>query len=145
MSLSTSVRVGISAAALIALAGCAAQTSSTSASAPAPAASNSRSLPEGVTLAMVAVGDSIFKKGSCQRCHGMDGKGNERGPNLTDSEWAQIGGSYAEIVNLVTAGVPKEKVKMPNAPFGMRARGGINLTDEQVRQVSAYVYTLSHP
>lgn len=143
MLFSTAVRAGISGAVLFALAGCAAQTSSTSAR--APAASAARSLPEGVTLAMVTVGDSIFKKGSCQRCHGMDGKGNERGPNLTDSEWAQIGGSYAEIVNIVTVGVAKEKVKMPNAPFGMRARGGINLTDEQVRQVSAYVYSLSHP
>lgn len=145
MSLSTSIRAGLSAAGLTALIGCAAQTSSTSASAPTPSASASRSLPGGVTLAMVAMGDSIFKKGSCQRCHGMDGKGNERGPNLTDGEWAQIGGSFAEIVNIVTAGVPKEKVKMPNAPFGMRPRGGTNLTDDQVRQVSAYVFSLSHP
>ena len=104
----------------------------------------SPALPEGVTLAMVTVGDSLFHKGSCQRCHGMDAKGGERAPNLTDNEWAQISGTYADIVNIVTTGVPKEKIKMVGAPNAMRPRGGTNLTDEQIRQVAAYVYTLSH-
>lgn len=145
MSRSLSARLRFSALTLAALGGCAAPSAATPAPAPAPAASTSRSLPEGVTPAMVAVGDSIFKNGSCQRCHAMDGKGNARGPDLTDGVWAQIGGSYREIVDIVTAGVPKEKIKMPNAPLAMRPRGGINLSDEQVRQVAAYVYTLSHP
>jgi mono/diheme cytochrome c family protein len=100
-------------------------------------------LPAGVTAQMVAVGDSIFHKGSCQRCHGMDAKGTDRGPDLTDDKWAQISGSYADIVSIVTSGVPKDKVKMAGAPFGMRARGGINLTDDQVKEVAAYVYTVS--
>lgn len=93
---------------------------------------------------MVAVGDSIFKKGSCQRCHGQDAKGTERGPSLVDAEWAQITPTYPEIVRIITEGVPKEKAKMANVPFGMRARGGINLTDDQVRQVAAYVYSIRH-
>lgn len=48
-------------------------------------------------------------------------------------------------MQIVIHGVPKEKVKM-NAPFNMRPRGGMTpaLTDEQVRQVAAYVYTISH-
>ena len=101
-------------------------------------------MPAGVTAQMIATGDSIFKNGSCQRCHGMDGKGTVRGANLVDATWAQISGSYPEIVKIITDGVPKESIKMTGAPFAMKARGGMSLTDDQVRQVAAYVYSISH-
>ena len=101
-------------------------------------------LPAGVTTAMVATGDSIFHNASCQRCHGMDAKGTNRAPNLTDNTWSQISGTYEEIVKIVTTGVPKAQIKMAGAPFGMNPRGGTNLTDDQIKQVAAYVYTLSH-
>ena len=101
-------------------------------------------LPGGVTASMIAVGDSIFHKGSCQRCHGMDAKGTVRAPDLTDNTWAQIGGTYPEIVAIVTTGVPKAKIKMVGAPFEMKPRGGSNLTDEQIHDVAAYVYSLNH-
>ena len=144
MPIGFSSRLAVLSLALLTAAGCARQSSATPASAPRPSVSVVTALPEGVTLAMVNVGDSLFHKGSCQRCHGMDAKGGERAPNLTDSEWSQISGTYAEIVNIVTTGVPKEKIKMASAPNAMRPRGGTNLTDEQIRQVAAYVYTLSH-
>ena len=146
MLLRVSTRFTLSACAVVALAACAHQGSSeTAAPAPAPAASMAvAALPVGVTSAMIAVGDSIFHKGSCQRCHGMDAKGTVRGPDLTDNTWAQISGSYPEIVEIVTTGVPKARIKMAGAPFGMNPRGGINLTDDQVRDVAAYVYSLSH-
>lgn len=44
----------------------------------------------------------------------------------------------------VTTGVPKAKIKMVGAPFEMKPRGGIMLTDDQVRDVAAYVHSLSH-
>lgn len=146
MPLRFSTRLTCSACALAALAGCAHQGGSeTAAAAPVPAAPMAvAALPAGVTPAMRAVGDSIFHKGSCQRCHGMDAKGTVRGPDLTDNTWSQISGAYSEIVEIVTTGVPKAKIKMAGAPFGMNPRGGINLTDEQVRDVAAYVYSLSH-
>ena len=100
-------------------------------------------LPARVTPAMIALGDSIFRKGSCQRCHGMEAKGTVRGPDLTDGTWSQISGTFPEIVEIVTTGVAKAKIKMSGAPFEMKPRGGSNLTDEQVRDVAAYVYTLS--
>jgi mono/diheme cytochrome c family protein len=132
--------------ALSTIAACASKSAAPTADIQPQAAKAVAALPEGVTAAMVTVGDSIFHKASCQRCHGMDAKGTERGPNLTDTEWAQIDGTYPEIVRIITEGVPKEKVKMPGAPFAMRARGGVNpaLTDEQVRQLAAYVFTISH-
>ena len=147
MLLRVSTRLTLSACAVVALAGCAHQGSSETAAptpAPAPAASAVAALPSGVTSAMIAVGDSIFHKGSCQRCHGMDAKGTVRGPDLTDSKWSQISGTYLEIVEIVTTGVPKASIKMAGAPFGMNPRGGTNLTDDQVRDVAAYVYSLSH-
>ena len=114
------------------------------ASAPQPAASKASSLPEGVTPLMIASGDSIFHKGSCQRCHGMDAKGTPRGVDLTDDTWIHIKGTYPEIVKIVTDGIPKEEIKLATAQFPMRPRGGSNLTDEQIRDVAAYVYSLSH-
>lgn len=128
---------------MVALAGC--SHSGAAAAAPAPAAAMEvAGLPAGVTASMIAVGDSIFHKASCQRCHGMDAKGTVRGPDLTDDKWAQIGGTYADIVAIVTTGVPKAKIKMASAPFEMKPRGGTNLSDEQIRDVAAYVYSLSH-
>jgi mono/diheme cytochrome c family protein len=144
MLLRFSTRLFVAVSGLAALAACSHSGSEVAAAAPAPAAMSAGGLPAGVTTAMIAVGDSIFHKGSCQRCHGMDAKGGQRGPDLTDATWAQITGTYAEIVETITTGVPKAKIKMAGAPFGMNPRGGSNLTDEQVRDVAAYVYSLSH-
>ncbi len=73
----------------------------------------------------------------------MDAKGGPRAPDLTDTKWSQITGTYPEIVQIVTDGVPAEKVKIAGA-FPMRPRGGTNLTDDQIRAVAGYVYSLSH-
>ena len=142
MSLRRVSRIAIVAGCVATLAGC--SHSGTAAAVPAPASMEVAGLPAGLTTSMIAVGDSIFHKGSCQRCHGMDAKGTVRAPDLTDDKWAQIGGTYAEIVAIVTTGVPKAKIKMASAPFEMKPRGGTNLSDEQIRDVAAYVYTLSH-
>ncbi len=136
------LRCATAAFALALLIGCAHGSSGTGA-APAPSMTVAL-LPAGVTSAMVATGDSIFHTASCQRCHGMDARGTPRGPDLTDTTWSQIDGSYAQVVQLVTTGVPKAKVKLAGAPFGMNPRGGTKLSDEQIRDVSAYVYSLSH-
>ena len=94
---------------------------------------------------MVAQGDSIFHAASCKGCHGDDAMGTVKAPNLTIGKWSQLAtGSYDEIVQLVTTGVPKDKVKLAGAPYGMNPRGGRPvLTDEQIKAVAAYVYTLS--
>lgn len=98
-------------------------------------------LPEGVTMAMVEQGDEIFHGvGLCQSCHGPDATGTPLAPDLTDDQWINIGGSYEEIVNLVTTGVP-QPVQHPSP---MPPMGGADLSQEQVRSVAAYVYALSH-
>jgi hypothetical protein len=70
--------------------------------------------------------------------------GSARGPNLTDSTWIHIDGSYDQIVNLVTTGFTKAEMKDPSYPFSMNPRGGVQLSDDQIRSVAAYVWSLSH-
>lgn len=97
--------------------------------------------PAGVTPAAIQQGDSIFHKtGLCYACHGSNAQGAV-GPNLTDAEWIHGDGSYDMIVATVTAGVPKEKAK---SGIPMPPKGGSSISDEDVKAVAAYVYSLSH-
>jgi mono/diheme cytochrome c family protein len=107
----------------------------------APAVSTAN-LPPGVTAQMVSEGQGIFAgQGICYTCHGQQGQGTALAPNLTDQQWINISsGEYEEIVTVVTNGVAQPK----EHPAPMPAKGGANLTDDQVRAVAAYVYSLSH-
>ena len=97
--------------------------------------------PPGVTPAAIAQGDSIFHKdGLCYACHGTNAQGAV-GPNLTDAEWLHGDGSYDLIVATVTSGIPAEKAKKG---IPMPPKGGSSITDDQVKAVAAYVYSLSH-
>ncbi len=108
--------------------------------------SNTPKRPALVTAANVALGDSLFNTGSCQRCHGKGGVGATNAPALDGKQWVQLQtGSYDEIVKIITEGVPQAAIKNPAHKFNMRARGGpMNLTDPQVQAVAAYVWTLTH-
>src|SRR5262249_60109236 len=104
------------------------------------AARAKRASPRGDPAA-IAAGDSIFHKaGNCYACHGANAQGLV-GPNLTDSTWIHGDGSYDFIVATVTKGVPKEESK---SGIVMPPKGGSTITDDQVKQVAAYVYSLSH-
>jgi mono/diheme cytochrome c family protein len=97
--------------------------------------------PAGVTPAAITQGDSIYHgKGNCYACHGANAEGTV-GPNLTDAEWLHSDGSYDAIVKQVTTGVPKEQSK---SGIVMPPRGGSTITDDEVKAVAAYVYSLSH-
>jgi len=110
-------------------------------SAPAAAeAASSMDLPEGVTSAMVAEGETIFTgAGICFTCHMEGGAGGPLAPDLTDDVWLNIDGSFESIIRNVMTGVP-EPVEHPGI---LLPKGGTNITDEQVRAVAAYVWTLS--
>ena len=106
-----------------------------------PAAAQEKAAPAGVTPAAIAKGDSIFhKSGLCYACHGSNAEGAV-GPNLTDAEWLQGDGSFDMIVATVTSGVPAEKAKKGIA---MPPKGGSSISDEDVKAVAAYVYSLGH-
>ncbi len=95
---------------------------------------------------MIAQGDSIFHAASCRRCHGADAKGAANGPSLMGPTFLHVNGSYNSLVAIITSGVPTDSIKDKSHQFAMRARGGGNppLTDDQVKAVAAYVYSLSH-
>jgi mono/diheme cytochrome c family protein len=98
-----------------------------------------------MTAAMIAQGDSIFHAASCRRCHGPDAKGAQNGPNLTGPTFLHVNGSYNDYVRVITNGLPTDSIKDKSHQFAMRARGGTPaLTDDQIKAVAAYVYSLSH-
>jgi mono/diheme cytochrome c family protein len=100
-------------------------------------------LPSDVTPAMIALGDSLFNAGSCQRCHGPKGVGANNGPSLVADAWLHVDGSYARLVSLITTGVPRDSLKVTTRR-PMNPRGGpMNLTDDQVRAIAGYVFTIS--
>jgi len=111
--------------------------------APEAAAPAAGELPEGVTPAMVAEGDSLFHgAGICLTCHGPDAKGIPGlGVNLTDQEWLHSDGSYDAIVHQIMTGVTATESK---SGVAMPPKGGSTITDDQVKAVAAYVYSLSH-
>jgi mono/diheme cytochrome c family protein len=97
-------------------------------------------LPEGVTVEMVQAGKTVFESKTCFTCHAMDGSGTALAPSLRDQDWLNSGGSFEEIVQIVRNGVP-QPVQHPAA---MPPMGGAQLTEDEIRQVSAYVYAISH-
>ena len=98
-------------------------------------------LPAGVTQAMVDKGNEVFhKQGLCYACHGQDAKGLV-GPNLADDVWLHSKGSYEELVAQVTKGVTKEESK---SGVPMPAKGGSSISEDDVKAVAAYIYSLSH-
>ena len=109
-------------------------------------ANRAPAMPAGVTAATIAEGKTLFEAAAnnCQRCHGVDAKGNNRGPNLTDSVWVQIDGSYPEIIRIINEGVPANKIK-GSYQFPMAPKGRANITDAQVASIASYIWSLSHP
>ncbi len=99
-------------------------------------------LPEGVTMEMVNQGKEVYAgAGLCYVCHGAEGQGMPGlGANLTDDEWTHGDGSFDALVETVMNGVDSGASTTGTA---MPAKGGSGISDEQVREVAAYVWTLS--
>jgi mono/diheme cytochrome c family protein len=113
--------------------------------APAAAARANNTLPSSVTPAMIAIGDSIFHARGCRNCHGQDAKGTGRGPDLTDVTLLHVNGSFDDYVRIITDGIPVTAMKDSSHTNAMPARGGARpaiLTDDQIKSVAAYVFTL---
>ena len=99
-------------------------------------------LPEGVTPAMVEEGKGLYNgAGICMSCHGPAGEGIPNlGANLTDDEWLHVDGSYESLVQNIMTGVTAQE---SSSGVPMPAKGGTAITDDQVKAVAAYVWTLS--
>jgi mono/diheme cytochrome c family protein len=99
-------------------------------------------LPRGMTLDMIRHGDAVYHgKGGCQSCHGPDGggmpasgSGITAGLNFVPSEWEPID-------SLIRVGIPEPATR---SPIAMPPRGAqSNLTNDETRQVAAYVWAIS--
>jgi mono/diheme cytochrome c family protein len=101
-------------------------------------------LPEGVTADMIALGNRIYHGqvggAACTGCHGANATGSPLGPDLTGKKWLWSDGSFAGILKSITEGVPQPK-QYRNA---MPPMGGAELTSDQVKALTAYVWSLSH-
>ncbi|OGU00969.1 MAG: hypothetical protein A2W29_08430 [Gemmatimonadetes bacterium RBG_16_66_8] len=99
------------------------------------------SLPPGVTAKMVTDGRGLFNgAGLCMACHGGDAKGVPNlGPDLTDAKWLHSKGTYEDLVKQIMAGVAANK---STNGLVMPPKGGSQISDEQVKAVAAYVWTL---
>jgi glucose/arabinose dehydrogenase/mono/diheme cytochrome c family protein len=109
----------------------------------AGAASNAK-VPSGATREMVALGDRVYHGqvggAPCVGCHGANGQGSTLGPPLLGKKWLWSDGSFAGITKTINDGVAQPKEYRSPMP----AKGGAELTDEQVKAVAAYVWSLSH-
>jgi mono/diheme cytochrome c family protein len=100
-------------------------------------------VPPGATAAQVALGERIFQGtdgGTCEGCHGSNGKGSPLAPDLTSGKWLWGDGSLAAITRTIANGVPAPKqYRSPMPP-----KGGAQLSDSDVTAVAAYVWALGH-
>ena len=97
-------------------------------------------LPAGVTSQMIFDGKEVYTgPGKCYECHGNPPWG-DLGPSLKDSVWLHVSGSYEELMELIRTGVPKVDSKTGKE---MPAHGEGDLSDYQIRSVSAYVWSVS--
>lgn len=95
-------------------------------------------LPPGATMEMAENGRTLFV--TCSVCHGQDAGGTQLGPSLRDSSWVTIRGTPAEIEQVIRDGVPVPK----ELDIPMPAMGGGDFDDAQIRDLTAYVYAISH-
>jgi mono/diheme cytochrome c family protein len=136
------IRLGLALAMATAVAAPAlAQTTSDNSATPASPPAAAAPAAPGVTPDLIAQGDKIFHgAGNCYACHGSNAQGAV-GPNLTDAEWIHSKGTLEEIAAQITHGVPKEESK---SGIPMPPKGGGTISDEDVKALAAYVYSLSH-
>jgi len=96
-----------------------------------------------VSREVLEEGASLFKGlGLCHACHGPEAKGIPNlGADLTDDDWQHSDGSLEGILETIKQGVTGD-----NSSTGtlMPPKGGSSLSEDQLRAVAAYVWSLSH-
>ncbi len=101
-------------------------------------------VPPGATADEVALGKKIFNGevagATCAGCHGEGGVGSPVGADLTAGTWLWSDGSLEGLTKTILAGVPEPKAHAGAMP----PMGGVDLSDKEVKAVSAYVWALGH-
>ncbi|MDP9349359.1 MAG: cytochrome c, partial [Gemmatimonadota bacterium] len=86
---------------------------------------------------VAARGRKLFAE-TCGVCHGPDAAGTQLGPSLVDAEWLEGSGTLPEIERVIREGVLQPR----QHPVPMPPLGGGDYTEEEVRSLAAYVYSL---
>jgi mono/diheme cytochrome c family protein len=95
-------------------------------------------LPPGATAEQATEGRRLYRV-ACVMCHGEEAEGTPLGPPLASGEWQHGTGTFEDIVAVVTEGAgATDDYGVPMPP-----RGGGIMTDDEIRAVSAYTYSLS--
>lgn len=97
--------------------------------------------PPHFSKATLKEGRSLYHgAGACAACHGENGVGTPEGPSLTTDPWTLGDGSYTWLLHLTR-----------HAGWGATGRGGdpqrmrgpTTLDPDQIRRVTAYVFSIS--
>lgn len=89
----------------------------------------------------VAAGGAAFKV-NCVQCHGSGAQGSKGFPNLNDDDWLW-GGNAEQIEQTITHGV--RFASDPDTRLSEMPAFGDIITTDQIKQVGAYVASLSGP
>lgn len=96
---------------------------------------------EGLMQTVRDTGRQLFGD-NCAACHGRDGKGGANYPDLTDDDWLW-GGTPEQIEQTMRVGI---NTAHPDSRIGQMPAFGKDqmLESDQVRNVAAYVYSLTN-
>lgn len=98
--------------------------------------------PPQVTDSAIARGERLFHgSASCVTCHGIAGQGTDSAPALAQGVWMHGPDTFEGILTRVLHGVPRA---YSTRDVAMPMRGMASMSDEQARDVAAYVWTISH-
>ncbi|MDX0407994.1 cytochrome-c oxidase, cbb3-type subunit III [Sinorhizobium medicae] len=97
---------------------------------------------EGLMATVRSTGHQLFGD-NCGVCHGVDGKGRSNYPDLTDDDWLW-GGGPEDIEQTLRVGINTRHIESRVAQMPSFGRDQM-LERNQVRDVAAYVYSLTNP
>lgn len=98
--------------------------------------------PEDLAAAISRGKTAFTGANGCTNCHQTNGRGGQRGPDLTDNTWLHCDGSIEGIKKVILAGVSTSKLKNPSFP-SMRASTSLVGQDEALADLAIYVQSLS--
>jgi len=98
--------------------------------------------PPQVTDSAIARGRELYHgSANCAGCHGVEGIGSDNGPALAQGVWMHGPDTYEGILERVLHGVPEA---WSTRGVAMPIRGWQTLDDPSARDVTAYVWYISH-
>jgi mono/diheme cytochrome c family protein len=87
-------------------------------------------------------GTAAYAQGLCAKCHGEQGVGTTRGPDLTDDQWIQCDGSVVGIRQILVSGIPKQQLSNPSLRFAMNPATNL-VPESELTVLAEYVKALS--